>query len=128
MFRLVTLETEDKFANKTESNAFHIKLDLNPDWTSAPKSRSHLHSESERLARHGQMSGRAKGMYVFSLSAIVVDNRSSDDAVASICYFADSPSKDQAWAGARVTFWIGYGRLTIDPHADDWFHSESRNR
>lgn len=44
-------------------------------------------------------------------------------AIASICYFADAPSTVQAWAGARVNLWIGYGRNTTEPHTDDWFHS-----
>jgi len=44
-------------------------------------------------------------------------------AVASICYSSDSPSTVQAWAGARVNLWIGYGRNTTVPHEDDWFHS-----
>jgi GT2 family glycosyltransferase len=44
-------------------------------------------------------------------------------AVASICYYADSPSKVQAWAGARVNLWIGYARNTTEPHEDDWFDS-----
>jgi GT2 family glycosyltransferase len=37
-------------------------------------------------------------------------------AVASICYFADKPTVVQAWAGFRVNLWIGYGRLTTEPH------------
>jgi GT2 family glycosyltransferase len=44
-------------------------------------------------------------------------------AVASICYYADSPSTVQAWAGSRVNLWIGYGRITTQPHSDDWFHT-----
>jgi GT2 family glycosyltransferase len=60
-----------------------------------------------------------------ALSALVVkaltDKRIG--AVASICYFADKPTAVQAWAGFRVNLWIGYGRLTIVPHEDDWFHS-----
>ena len=44
-------------------------------------------------------------------------------AVASICYYADSPSQVQAWAGARVNLWIGYARNSTEPHRDDWFHS-----
>jgi GT2 family glycosyltransferase len=44
-------------------------------------------------------------------------------AVASICYYADSPSTVQAWAGARVNLWIGYARNSEVPHPDHWFHS-----
>jgi GT2 family glycosyltransferase len=44
-------------------------------------------------------------------------------AVASICYFADAPSRVQAWAGARVNLWIGYSRLSTEPRPDDWFHT-----
>ena len=44
-------------------------------------------------------------------------------AAASICYYADSPSTVQAWAGARVNLWIGYGHITTVPRPDEWFHS-----
>lgn len=44
-------------------------------------------------------------------------------AVSSICYYADSPSKVQAWAGARVNLWIGYGRNSTEPRRDEWFDS-----
>lgn len=44
-------------------------------------------------------------------------------AVASICYYANAPSSVQAWAGTRVNLWIGYGRITTQPHGDDWFDS-----
>jgi GT2 family glycosyltransferase len=44
-------------------------------------------------------------------------------AVASICYYADAPSTVQAWAGARVNLWIGYGPLATEPHEDNWFDS-----
>ncbi len=44
-------------------------------------------------------------------------------AVASVCYFADAPSTVQAWGGARVNLWIGYGPLSTQPRNDDWFHS-----
>jgi GT2 family glycosyltransferase len=44
-------------------------------------------------------------------------------AAASICYFADAPSKIQAWAGARVNLWIGYSRLNTEPRPDNWFHT-----
>jgi GT2 family glycosyltransferase len=60
-----------------------------------------------------------------ALSALVAKALTdrSIGAVASICYYADAPSKVQAWAGARVNLWIGYGRNTTVPHSDDWFHS-----
>ena len=44
-------------------------------------------------------------------------------AVASVTYYADSPSRVEAWAGARINLWIGYGRNSTMPHTDDWFHS-----
>ncbi len=44
-------------------------------------------------------------------------------AVASICYYADSPSTVEAWAGKRVNLWLGYGRNSTEPQRDDWFHS-----
>jgi GT2 family glycosyltransferase len=44
-------------------------------------------------------------------------------AVASICYYADEPMKVEAWAGAHVNLWIGYGRNSKVPHTDDWFDS-----
>lgn len=44
-------------------------------------------------------------------------------AVASVCYYANSPSSVQAWAGARVNLWIGYGRNSTKPRSDQWFHS-----
>ncbi len=46
-------------------------------------------------------------------------------AVASICYYADAPSTVQSWAGSRINLWIGYVRLSTEPHGDDWFHSLS---
>lgn len=60
-----------------------------------------------------------------ALSALVAKALTdrSIGAVASICYYADAPSKVQAWAGARVNLWIGYGRNTTIPRSDDWFHS-----
>ncbi len=42
-------------------------------------------------------------------------------AVGSICYFADAPSRVQAWAGGRVKLWIGYAGITTVPHKDEWF-------
>ena len=44
-------------------------------------------------------------------------------AVASVCYYADSPSTVQAWGGARMNLWIGYGQITTVPRPDNWFHS-----
>jgi GT2 family glycosyltransferase len=44
-------------------------------------------------------------------------------AVASICYYADAPSKVQAWAGTRVNLWIGYVRNSTVPHEDEWFEA-----
>ncbi len=44
-------------------------------------------------------------------------------AVGSVCYFADAPSKVEAWGGARVNLWIAYGRNSTEPRKDDWFHS-----
>ena len=44
-------------------------------------------------------------------------------AVASICYYADDPEKIEAWGGARVNLWIGFGRNSTRPRDDDWFHS-----
>ncbi|HWF92510.1 MAG TPA: glycosyltransferase family 2 protein [Terriglobales bacterium] len=44
-------------------------------------------------------------------------------AVASICYYASSPSLVEAWAGARVNLWIGYGRNSTRPRSDEWFDS-----
>jgi GT2 family glycosyltransferase len=44
-------------------------------------------------------------------------------AVASICYYADAPGTFEAWGGARVNLWIGFGRNSTRPRPDDWFHS-----
>lgn len=44
-------------------------------------------------------------------------------AVGSICYYANSPATVQAWAGARVNLWRGYGRNSTVPRNDDWFHA-----
>jgi GT2 family glycosyltransferase len=44
-------------------------------------------------------------------------------AVASICYYDDSPLTVQAWAGTRVNLWIGYVRNSTIPRKDDWFES-----
>ncbi len=60
-----------------------------------------------------------------SLSALVA--KAGEDktigAVGSICYYAASPARVEAWAGARVNLWIGYGRNSTEPREDDWFHS-----
>lgn len=60
-----------------------------------------------------------------ALSALVakISTDHGIGAVASICYYADAPSKVQAWAGARVNLWIGYARNTTEPHEDNWFDS-----
>jgi hypothetical protein len=44
-------------------------------------------------------------------------------AVGSVCYYANSPETVEAWAGARVNLWIGYGRNSTAPRDDNWFHS-----
>lgn len=60
-----------------------------------------------------------------ALSALVAAALTNNKigAVASICYYADSPSSVEAWAGARVNLWIGYGRNSRAPRTDEWFHS-----
>jgi GT2 family glycosyltransferase len=60
-----------------------------------------------------------------ALSALVAKAQTDNaiGAVASICYYANEPSKVQAWAGARVNLWIGYSRLNIRPRPDTWFHA-----
>jgi hypothetical protein len=60
-----------------------------------------------------------------ALSALVAAALANNKigAVASICYYADSPSSVEAWAGARVNLWIGYGRNSRAPRPDDWFDS-----
>jgi hypothetical protein len=60
-----------------------------------------------------------------ALSALVAAALANNKigAVASICYYADSPSSVEAWAGARVNLWIGYGRNSTKLHSDDWFDS-----
>jgi len=59
------------------------------------------------------------------LSALVAKAREDKTigAVASVCYYAASPATVEAWAGARVNLWIGYGRNAREPRRDDWFHS-----
>lgn len=44
-------------------------------------------------------------------------------AVASVCYYADVPEKVEAWGGAHINLWIGFGRNSTRPRKDDWFHS-----
>jgi GT2 family glycosyltransferase len=44
-------------------------------------------------------------------------------AVASICYYANEPSKVQAWAGTRVNLWVGYVRNSTVPRPDGWFEA-----
>jgi len=60
-----------------------------------------------------------------ALSALVAKAREDKaiGAVASVCYYAASPAMVEAWAGARVNLWIGYGRNTREPRHDDWFDS-----
>lgn len=60
-----------------------------------------------------------------ALSALVTKARSDKKigAVASICYYAEAPSTVEAWGGAHVNLWIGYGRNSKRPRPDDWFHS-----
>lgn len=60
-----------------------------------------------------------------ALTALVAKAMTDDciGAVGSVCYFADAPSKVEAWGGARVNLWIAYGRNSTEPRKDDWFHS-----
>lgn len=60
-----------------------------------------------------------------ALTALVAKAMTDDciGAVGSVCYFADTPSKVEAWGGARVNLWIAYGRNSTKPRKDDWFHS-----
>ena len=60
-----------------------------------------------------------------ALSALVAKLLTDEriGAVASICYYADAPATVEAWAGARVNLWVGYGRNSTQPQPDDWFHS-----
>lgn len=56
----------------------------------------------------------------------LVEKAATDDrigAVGSVCYYADSPSTVEAWGGARVNLWIGYGHNSTEPREDSWFHS-----
>ena len=58
-----------------------------------------------------------------ALSALVAKAISDEQigAVASICYYADSPTSVQVWAGARVNLWCLYSRNATTPQKDDWF-------
>jgi hypothetical protein len=60
-----------------------------------------------------------------ALTALIVKAMTDDriGAVGSVCYYADSPATVEAWAGARVNLWIGYGRNSTKPREDGWFHS-----
>ena len=60
-----------------------------------------------------------------ALSALVAKAQtvSRIGAVASICYYAADPSRVEAWGGARVNLWIGYGPNSRQPRSDDWFHA-----
>ena len=60
-----------------------------------------------------------------ALTALVEKARTDQriGAVASVCYYADDPSTVQAWAGARINLWIGYGKISTVPRPDRWFHS-----
>ena len=56
--------------------------------------------------------------------AALVEKAKSDNrigAIASVCYFADSPDTVQAWAGGRVNLWIGYPDIASCPKDDSWF-------
>lgn len=61
----------------------------------------------------------------YALSALMTKARSDKKiaAVASICYYAEVPSRVEAWGGAHVNLWIGRGRNSKRPRPDDWFHS-----
>jgi GT2 family glycosyltransferase len=60
-----------------------------------------------------------------ALSALVAKATSDSrlGAVASVSYYADSPSRVEAWAGAHVNLWYGSGRNSTQPRPDEWFHS-----
>ncbi len=60
-----------------------------------------------------------------ALSALIAKAVSDQriGAVASVSYYADAPSRVEAWGGARVNLWIGYGHNTTIPRPDDWFDS-----
>ena len=58
-----------------------------------------------------------------ALSALVAKANTDEQigAVASICYYAHSPSNVQVWGGARVNLWLGYCRNATEPQKDEWF-------
>jgi len=58
-----------------------------------------------------------------ALSALVAKANTDEQigAVASICYYADSPNNVQVWGGARVNLWFGYWRNATEPQKDEWF-------
>ena len=58
-----------------------------------------------------------------ALSALVAKANTDEQigAVASICYYADSPNNVQVWGGARVNLWFGYCRNATEPQKDEWF-------
>ena len=60
-----------------------------------------------------------------ALSALVGKALSDESigAVSSICYYANEPTKVEAWGGARVNLWIGYGCNSRRPREDGWFDS-----
>lgn len=60
-----------------------------------------------------------------ALTALVSKAKTDDriGAVGSVCYYADSPATVEAWGGARINLWIGYGRNSTEPREDGWFHS-----
>ncbi len=60
-----------------------------------------------------------------ALTALVAKAVTDDriGAVGSVCYYAESPASVEAWGGARVNLWIGYGRNSTTPREDGWFHS-----
>jgi GT2 family glycosyltransferase len=47
-----------------------------------------------------------------TLSALVAKATTNPriGAVSSICYYSESPTQVEAWAGARVNLWIGFAR------------------
>jgi GT2 family glycosyltransferase len=60
-----------------------------------------------------------------ALSALVAKAASDSrlGAVASVTYYASSPSRVEAWGGSHVNLWCGFGRNTTEPRPDAWFHS-----
>ena len=58
-----------------------------------------------------------------ALSALVAKANTDGQigAVASVCYYADSPNTVQVWGGARVNLWFGYSHIATEPQKDEWF-------